>query len=276
MHKVLRSAIAAIILCTSAIAVVAPVAVFAVSDDCDSAQANSRHMANFEDIPGSGPSTRVFGIQSQIDAPSNAHFDVCNGPEALTHKGAFAYVSIEPGSGNTTLSRLGAIIQIGIANCEAWNNPDYCEGTGHRFFYAVGGCGHETVRNLGVADNNAHTYRIESWYDNGITYMRGYIDGQVRFSIHQDHSHIDCWIGQDTRGAVAVETWDGGDSVGSPTAKVLFSYGSYRIVGGAGWAWTDYPVQSNCQYNTLNDTLQNTHACRTDGPRSFNTYSLGY
>ena len=217
----------------------------------------------------------MYGVKARVDPPSVTNkFDICNGAELIKRKGVFAWVALQPGF-ESRWQGTGAIIQIGLTHCDNDAYSDICVPGSIYGFYAVGGCGYRSYGSLGNLGGNPRDLRVESVYVNGTTKFRGYIDNVMKFSLEQNHSHIDCWINEDTMAIWSGETWDGGDSYGSsggPTDKLFFGSAAYRSINGV-FANPGFNATTNCKTGPVDSPGQN-HVCDVTYNDDFYLYSV--
>jgi hypothetical protein len=195
------------------------------------------------------------GVTATIDP--DAGFKRCSGPgvtDPTGHGASWAWVALfDPINQN-------AILQIGIVDCNDDISASACAGYNpgtHHYVWAYGGCGGATPdgRDLGLADNGAHLFKIQ--LSSG-TYNL-YRDGVLQTSISQSSAAISCW---DTRSDREVgwygERHDYNDGLGTSvfpntrfTGMQYLTGTSWTNVGNPGC--TRHDSGSLCSFNNSND-----------------------
>jgi len=203
------------------------------------------------------------GVKATID-PYGYTMTHCSNAGIFPNNGASAWVAITPGSGNSYHNNEHAIIQIGIINCD---DPLYaaCNGTGYRYFWAIGGCGNPTQespypRDLGAAGAGPHEYEV---YKSSDGYWHLHLDGYHKVGfVGADEGSVNCWQHGDKEASWYGETLDGGDqySAAGATGVERLQFRDARYQSTVGGAWTNPGWSDPCDPGATNSTVFD-HKC---------------
>jgi hypothetical protein len=182
--------------------------------------------------------TTVRGVYSVIW--SKAKLAICTNPNALDNVGVSYWVALQPAPGNPYHNDDQSIIQVGVIWCDDDAFPsDYpCDNgneTTPRYFWAVGGCGHDPAPHDFFpggqgALSGGLAFKIER--QSGGDYLISINDGvEVHYkSIPASDPGITCWVtGQNLSAAFSCERWDTNDSCGGAGTGYTVAFRDLRI-----------------------------------------------
>lgn len=163
---------------------------------------------NFQTGFSTSESAYNKGVYGYIDLPGGTTFDNCG--DIGYPSAASAWLGIT----GTGVYGSGAIIQIGIIQCDSISFPTFCVGSNPHFAGSWTGClpGSVTV-DFGEADLGRHHYRLSQAQSNGDWYF--YVDNVLKKVLSTSDPMIYCWDNLATRAEFFVEKHNRADDTGN-------------------------------------------------------------
>jgi hypothetical protein len=212
---------------------------------------------------GSSQGSSRNGVQAQIDTTTN--FTNCG--DISVPSATSAWVGIQGTSGSNQ------ILQLGIVECDnkVGGFPGYCNDTGGpHYFYQKSGCSQGVIVDLGTADFNLHTYKIDR--ANGTSgSWRLWIDSNLKATIDTSDIDIFCWDESSTKtDNITGERFNRGDAWGDQFTSPVYFNNMQFYQGGA---WVVQNVGTACAVTPTTGT-GTSHCSRVNGQSDMNIWSV--
>jgi hypothetical protein len=196
---------------------------------------------------GNGPTGSVYGVRAVINTTIST-FRPC-GPDQVDRSfGTSAWVAILPATVGP------GILQFGLTNCqddtkavctEDWPDPDVLA-----VFWEIGGCqqgGSQVAHLVFWMNDDQHDFQIRHVSAGGSRY-RFYIGNEMATydEVPVTHPAVSCWLGSQHIAGSSAETWDNGDGIADPDAKVIFSSVGWRATDSGAWQAPTWNGADDC------------------------------